>query len=272
MSDKNLYESIRDDAATLAKNALGTVVVIGLVILLLLYYVVIAILQAIAFLLFCAAAVVLITIPVYLVLEWFYYGRFSNAREAPSRYRTQRQRAEKLLNALVRSRTDLEARMSQPDNFPRRRSVGELEPIRAREAGLHDVIHRVATLEANWLTERLNAIDFRRIGLLRRFGSRNDAPLANRVLALEDDVIAIQAQLDHLRLDYGVAPDQSATQPAVVYVRRVLHVPFRLIHVEPYAPRLSGLLSHWAIFVFVLAAAGLATLIVALGLESNLFQ
>ncbi len=268
MSDKNVYESIRDDA----RSAIGAVLLIAVLVLVLILYIVVAILKAIAVLLFIAAIAVLLGLPIYICLELFYYKRFADSPVAPARYHQRRQLLNDELNAVVKSRTELEERLRLLSRHDEQQVEVQLEPMRVHENRLRDSIRDIATIEANWLSERLYSIELKRRAVWRRIGALSNDTLQNRILALHAEAAMVGSQLKNIMAAYGVTPIQSEKQPAVVYIRRLVEAPARFIREEPYAPRVSMLLSHWFLFGAFIVAVGLATVIVVLGLESSLFR
>jgi hypothetical protein len=271
MSEKNVYESIRDDVGGLAKNAIVLVFVVGVAILYIVVKILAAIAQAVAYLVFFAALTVLLTIPIYIGLEQFYYRRFARTTNPPARYRRRIARIEKLLETVADSRVCLERHIQELTASEPEQVTNELATIRAYEHRLRAKMRDAATVEANWLTERLNVTDLKRSALLRRVSATGGTQLREHLLRLHDEALSYRMQLGQLNADYNAEPVMGGKQPCVVYIGRLLNAPLHFVHREPFAPRASALLS-WPLIFFVLVGGLLAFLIAGLGFESIAYR
>jgi hypothetical protein len=267
MSDKNTYESMRDDVRAVSKNAVGCAVAVIVVIAVLVAMILKAILIVIIHLLFYAAIIVLLSIPLYVGLEVFYYRRFAHSKKVPTRYRRSHARSENLFRKTVESSILLERRIRQLSDSDQRRVIDELEALYAREERLRADIRRTATVEANWIRERLNVTQLRRLAVLRRVSILSAVQLNAALSALDDDLVAFEWRLQDLKAVYDVEPDPPGTWnariPWVTYIRVALHSPLRLKRREISAPRVSLLFSEWPLLILVLMAAALSSVIVA---------
>jgi hypothetical protein len=261
MSDKNVYESIRDDVSGVAKNAIALVVMAIVVMSIFVVTILIAIVEAIAYLLLFAAIAVLAAIPLYIVLEQFYYRRFARATGPPARYGRRLTRIEGLAKSFAESRVCLERHIQDLAMFDQQEATSELATVRAHEDRLCATVFNAATAEANWLKERLNAIHLKREALLRRVSVVGDIQLSEGLLALHDEAMPFESRLSHLNAAYNAVPDLSARQPSVVYIGQR----------KPCAPRTSALLS-WPLIFFVLVGGILSFVIAGLMFESIAYR
>src|SRR6266542_5400655 len=276
MSDKNAYESMRDDVRATVKNVVALVlfgVVLFVILVVIVVRVVIIILTQIVFF---AAIIVLLSIVTYACFEIFYYKFFARATKSPRRYHRRLVRIQRSIAALAATRTVLEARIRQLSASDQQRATHELDSMREQEAALVARLRQTAKIDANWIQERLNVTRLNREAILRRISTMSDVELNERLSFLTREASPFQSRLLALKRDYAVEPDHletwnGAQQPWVAYIRRGLSGVLRLAGREPCAPRrFSALLSDWATICLVILVVALSVAIVVGGFSVGL--
>lgn len=207
----------------------------------------------------------LLAIPIFVGLEFFYYRRFAKTATPPRRYHREHERLEQELATAVKSRTELEDQLRQRAFGDEERVTSEVQPMLRREMRLRVSLRNIATLEANWLKERLHAIELKRRAVWRKLGSVSSVALQQQILIIRDEESTFEVQLTDLCEASCAVPNTDESQPFVSYVRQIVEFPFRYAREEPYAPRVSTLLSHWFIFIGAVVCVALAALIFTLG-------